>query len=119
MHVCVGARPRRRQVPRSASPSPLGAKESHYLDEFYDHDLFDPMPLFEGLDANPDFTRHPMAGVATSAGAEVHTLRGVLTVLDTMDLLDLPFAFTPFMLDLCRVAKVESDTSVPVHALRG
>lgn len=39
----------------------LGEKESHYLEEFYDRDLFHPMPLFEGMDANPDLPRHPMA----------------------------------------------------------
>lgn len=39
----------------------LGEKESRYLDEYCDRDLFDPTPLFEGLDANPNLPRHPMA----------------------------------------------------------
>lgn len=39
----------------------LGEKESVFLNEFYERHRFDPLPLFDGLDANPDLSRHPMA----------------------------------------------------------
>jgi len=39
----------------------LGDRERAYLDEFYERRRFDPLPLFDGLDANPDLPQHPMA----------------------------------------------------------
>lgn len=39
----------------------IGQRERQYLDDFYEGNHFDPLHLFEGLDANPQLPRHPMA----------------------------------------------------------
>jgi hypothetical protein len=38
----------------------LGDRERRYLHSFYGEHRFDPLPLFEGTDAEEDLPRHPM-----------------------------------------------------------